>query len=222
MERNTASSYVKQSSYKTHKPSVVNVYCCHRSGKYRCEGKGLRQLKTLGSNKIGFHCPALLRTETFENLTEGIKVTVEYQSTHVGHQCETERQRRPVIRVKDEITGEIKRLRRSTKVTMLQDEFHAELLGFLPKIYQCNSIGELRESIDTLKVLQEKIEMASSSRKQRLPEFSEIANELPSTQNAVMSIGMQEKTKKVRRKKPVIEEHISAVANINNFGFTLG
>jgi hypothetical protein len=175
VERNTASSYVKFDVHKTLRPSMVNVYRCHRSGKYRKRGRDVRKMKSIGSNKTGYYCPAQIRVETFENAIDGVVLEVDFQSTHIGHVCEVGRQRRPVFRQRDEITGKIKRVRGSTKLATLQNEFLAEFQGFMPKINECTSVEELKESFSTLcKTLEEKIELASVTKKRlRQPTASE-------------------------------------------------
>lgn len=59
---------------------------CHRDGKYKPKGKNIRKLKSLGTNKIGFHCPARI-----DVLVEGNEVSVLYIKTHVGHDLEPKR-----------------------------------------------------------------------------------------------------------------------------------
>lgn len=59
---------------------------CHRDGKYKPKGKNIRKLKSLGTNKIGSHCPARM-----DVLVEGNEVNVLYIKTHVGHDLEPKR-----------------------------------------------------------------------------------------------------------------------------------
>lgn len=61
-------------------------YKCHRDGKYKPKGKNIRKLKSLGSNKIGSHCPARM-----DVMVEGDEVSVLYIKTHVGHELEPKR-----------------------------------------------------------------------------------------------------------------------------------
>ncbi|GFW38667.1 uncharacterized protein TNCV_3880341 [Trichonephila clavipes] len=41
-------------------------FVCHRSGVYISKGKGLRHIKTQGSNKIDGYCPAEIKVFVFE------------------------------------------------------------------------------------------------------------------------------------------------------------
>lgn len=59
---------------------------CHRDGKYKPKGKNIRKLKSLGTNKIGSHCPARM-----DVMVEGNEVSVLYIKTHVGHDLEPKR-----------------------------------------------------------------------------------------------------------------------------------
>jgi len=59
---------------------------CHRDGKYKPKGKNIRKIKSLGSNKIGSHCPARM-----DVMVEGNGVSVLYIKTHVGHDLEPKR-----------------------------------------------------------------------------------------------------------------------------------
>jgi len=59
---------------------------CHRDGKYKPKGKNIRKLKSLGTNKIGSHCPARM-----DVMVEGDEVSVLYIKTHVGHDLEPKR-----------------------------------------------------------------------------------------------------------------------------------
>lgn len=59
-------------------------FVCHRSGDYVPTGKGLRHLKTQGSNKINAYCPANI--EVILESAEVVKVT--YLETHIGHKPE--------------------------------------------------------------------------------------------------------------------------------------
>lgn len=75
LEHSTKSSYVK----KAHVGST-SYYRCHRSGKYKPRGKGLRNLKVQGTNKIGGFCPAGMQVRINDD-----KYFVKYSETHVGH-----------------------------------------------------------------------------------------------------------------------------------------
>lgn len=59
---------------------------CHRDGKYKPKGNNIRKLKSLGTNKIGSHCPARM-----DVMVEGSEVSVLYIKTHVGHELEPKR-----------------------------------------------------------------------------------------------------------------------------------
>ncbi|GFT01282.1 MULE domain-containing protein [Trichonephila clavipes] len=61
-ENKSRSKYVRQRGCKTLKNGeiVMNYHCC-RSGIYKPQGKGLRNLKTQGSAKIGISCPAVIK-----------------------------------------------------------------------------------------------------------------------------------------------------------------
>lgn len=59
---------------------------CHRDGKYKPRGKNIRKLKSLGTNKIGSHCPARM-----DVIVVGNEVSVLYIKTHVGHDLEPKR-----------------------------------------------------------------------------------------------------------------------------------
>lgn len=59
---------------------------CHRDGKYKPKGKNIRKIKSLGTNKIGSHCPARM-----DVIVEGNDVSVLYIKTHVGHDLEPKR-----------------------------------------------------------------------------------------------------------------------------------
>lgn len=59
---------------------------CHRDGKYKPKGKNIRKIKSLGTNKIGSHCPARM-----DVIVEGNNVNVLYIKTHIGHDLEPKR-----------------------------------------------------------------------------------------------------------------------------------
>lgn len=79
-ENKSNSKYVRETakSCKNHKYLSL---ICHRSGKYLPVGKGLRHLKTQGSNKINGFCPASIKIKEFCNG----KCEVVLINTHVGH-----------------------------------------------------------------------------------------------------------------------------------------
>lgn len=59
---------------------------CHRDGKYKPKGNNIRKIKSLGTNKIGSHCPARMNV-----IVEDNDVKVLYIKTHVGHDLEPKR-----------------------------------------------------------------------------------------------------------------------------------
>lgn len=80
IEEKSKSRFVKERGVTCNKSNVILTYICHRSGFYTSESKGMRTLKTQGSNKINGFCPA------------GVKVTIKdgvcyarYVQEHVGH-----------------------------------------------------------------------------------------------------------------------------------------
>lgn len=81
MEKETFSSYIKIRGSSKYAKSTRIDYRCHRSGEYKSKGKGIRQLKTQGSNKIGGFCPAEI-TVNIQN----DKCDVRFCGHHVGHQ----------------------------------------------------------------------------------------------------------------------------------------
>ncbi|KAJ8957460.1 hypothetical protein NQ317_016983 [Molorchus minor] len=87
-EKNSNARFVKEYS-KSSTNAYKNIsFICHRSGKYISESKGLRHLKTQGSNKIGALCPANIKLQI--NKGDGTcKALV--TKTHVGHVCDVGR-----------------------------------------------------------------------------------------------------------------------------------
>ena len=76
--------------------SLIKYFDCNRSGKHLRQQKlrnREKQLKSQGSCRSGFHCPARIRFE----LTKDKKVIVDYVFTHIGHSCEAEH-----VRIDDE------------------------------------------------------------------------------------------------------------------------
>ncbi|GFU90973.1 uncharacterized protein TNCV_4923041 [Trichonephila clavipes] len=58
-------------------------FVCHRSGVYISKGKGLRHLKTQGSNKIDGYC--ILRYEIKVFVSETGACSIKFFKTHLGH-----------------------------------------------------------------------------------------------------------------------------------------
>ena len=86
ISKDTSSKYIKGERYKTSSGSIC-IYNCHRSGNFVSKSQGKRHIKVGGSNKIGFFCPARIKTETQEKSGQ-VSINVEFFSTHIGHQCE--------------------------------------------------------------------------------------------------------------------------------------
>ncbi|GFY39447.1 MULE domain-containing protein [Trichonephila inaurata madagascariensis] len=85
-ENKTMSKYVRQRGCKTLKNGdiVMNYNCC-RSGTYKPKGKGLKNLKSQGSAKIGISCPAVIKVrQSTEN------VVVQYFLKHQNHETQLE------------------------------------------------------------------------------------------------------------------------------------
>ncbi|KAF0755805.1 MULE domain-containing protein [Aphis craccivora] len=59
-------------------------YYCHRSYSYRKKGSDIREIKSMGTNKIGGVCPSMLKV-TILKCDETEKVHVKYWKTHCGH-----------------------------------------------------------------------------------------------------------------------------------------
>ncbi|GFV99686.1 MULE domain-containing protein [Trichonephila clavipes] len=80
------SKYVRQRGCKTLQNGeiVMNYHCC-RSGTYKPKGKGLKNLKSHGSAKIGISCPAVIKVrQSTEN------VVVHYFPKHQNHETQLE------------------------------------------------------------------------------------------------------------------------------------
>ncbi|GFX98851.1 MULE domain-containing protein [Trichonephila clavipes] len=80
------SKYVRQQGCKTLQNGeiVMNYHCC-RSGTYKPKGKGLKNLKSQGSAKIGISCPAVIKVrQSTEN------VVVHYFPKHPNHETQLE------------------------------------------------------------------------------------------------------------------------------------
>ncbi|KAH1008338.1 uncharacterized protein LOC109535894 isoform X1 [Dendroctonus ponderosae] len=80
-EKSTKSCFIKKRGAKTTLNGTKTTYVCHRSGKYISKGKGERNLKCQGSNKINAFCPAGMSMTQKANIC-----SVDYIKTHVGHQ----------------------------------------------------------------------------------------------------------------------------------------
>ncbi|GFT61072.1 MULE domain-containing protein [Trichonephila clavipes] len=78
------SKYVRQRGCKTLQNGevVMNYHCC-RSGTYKPRGKGLKNLKSQGSAKIGTSCPAVIK-DIREEITadSGRKILIEKKDIH--------------------------------------------------------------------------------------------------------------------------------------------
>lgn len=62
-------------------------YYCHRSYSYQKKGSDIREIKSMGTNKIGGVCPSMLKVTIFKyDRTENVQV--KYWKTHCGHQQE--------------------------------------------------------------------------------------------------------------------------------------
>ncbi|GFS79109.1 MULE domain-containing protein [Trichonephila clavipes] len=85
-ENKTMSKYVRQRGCKTPKNGdiVMNYHCC-RSETYKPKGKGLKNLKSQSSVKIGISCPAVIKVrQSNEN------VVVQYFPKHQNHETQLE------------------------------------------------------------------------------------------------------------------------------------
>lgn len=86
VSKDTSSKYIKGERYKTSSGSIC-IYNCHRSGHFVSKSEGKRHLKIGGSCKIGFFCPARIKTVTQEKSGQ-VSIDVTFFSNHIGHQCE--------------------------------------------------------------------------------------------------------------------------------------
>lgn len=82
-EKETQSYFVIESTSATQN-YIKKKYRCHRSGNFISESKGLRHLKTQGSNKINAYCPAWINA----TLHKKGNCDIIFQETHVGHECD--------------------------------------------------------------------------------------------------------------------------------------
>ncbi|GFX22048.1 c2H2-type domain-containing protein [Trichonephila clavipes] len=86
-EIKTKSSFVKRGGTKKVTNKQFTYYMCHRSGIAIIKSERKRHEKIGGSIKCGKTCPAFM-TSIREQQKEAIKITVEYQSVHAGHEME--------------------------------------------------------------------------------------------------------------------------------------
>ncbi|GFT74293.1 MULE domain-containing protein [Trichonephila clavipes] len=83
-ENKTMSKYVRQRGCKTlQNGEIVMNYHCSGSGTYKPKGKGLKNLKSQGSAKIGISCPAVIK-DIREEITvdSGRKMLIEKKDIH--------------------------------------------------------------------------------------------------------------------------------------------
>ncbi|GFV62604.1 c2H2-type domain-containing protein [Trichonephila clavipes] len=84
-EIRTKSSFVKRGGTKKVINKQFTNYMCHRSGIAIIKSERKRHEKIGGSIKCGKTCPIFV---TSIREQEAIKITVEYQSVHAGHEME--------------------------------------------------------------------------------------------------------------------------------------
>ncbi|GFV49208.1 uncharacterized protein TNCV_237421 [Trichonephila clavipes] len=80
-EKETKSKFIVKRGATSLKNGKKHHFVCHRSGVYISKGKGLRHLKTQGSNKIDGYCPAEIKVFVSETGACSIK----FCKTHLGH-----------------------------------------------------------------------------------------------------------------------------------------
>ncbi|GFU11775.1 uncharacterized protein TNCV_4969661 [Trichonephila clavipes] len=80
-EKETKSKFIVKRGATSLKNGKKHHFACHRSGVYISKGKGLRHLKTQGSNKIDGYCPAEIKVFVSETGACSIK----FCKTHLGH-----------------------------------------------------------------------------------------------------------------------------------------
>lgn len=86
LENSTRAHFVKQTgNFCTNNNKTIIKFVCHRFGNYISKGKGLRHIKTQGSNKINGFCPACIKVEVENN-----KYHVSLINQHVGHDPDLE------------------------------------------------------------------------------------------------------------------------------------
>ena len=83
IEREKNSSSILRSAPATTQDNTTSYYYCNRTGIYKPEGKGKRQLKSQGSNKIGYQCSAYIRATQIMGRKE---VSVRYCLDHYNLQ----------------------------------------------------------------------------------------------------------------------------------------
>lgn len=86
LESETYSKYIKGATRKNKDGSVVTYYRCHRDGYFRSKGNNIRNMKSLGSNKIDSKCPSYMRVASSRNC-----VALRFVATHVGHSNDLDR-----------------------------------------------------------------------------------------------------------------------------------
>ncbi|GFX45926.1 c2H2-type domain-containing protein [Trichonephila clavipes] len=82
----TKSSFVKHGGAMKVTNKQFTYYMCHRSGISIIKSERKRNEKIGGSIKCGKTCPAFMTS--IREQQEAIKITVEYQSVHAGHEME--------------------------------------------------------------------------------------------------------------------------------------
>ncbi|GFX36273.1 c2H2-type domain-containing protein [Trichonephila clavipes] len=85
-EIRTKSFFVKRGGVKKVTNKQFTYYMCHRSGIAIIKSERKRHEKIGGSIKCGKTCPAFMTS--IREQQEAIKITVEYQSVHAGHEIE--------------------------------------------------------------------------------------------------------------------------------------
>ncbi|GFY40215.1 putative zinc finger transcription factor protein 17 [Trichonephila inaurata madagascariensis] len=83
-EIKTKSAFVKNGGVKKLTNKQFTYYICNRSGTAKIKSERKRHVKMRESVKCGKTCPAFMKC-TREQKEEAIKITVEYQSVHAGH-----------------------------------------------------------------------------------------------------------------------------------------
>ncbi|XP_050065717.1 uncharacterized protein LOC126554715, partial [Aphis gossypii] len=83
LEQHTSSMYtLDRATSQLRDGNLRNYYYCHRSYNYRSQGNDIRHVKSMGSNKIGKACPAMLKV-TISNSDK--TVFTQFWKTHCGH-----------------------------------------------------------------------------------------------------------------------------------------
>ncbi|GFW51186.1 c2H2-type domain-containing protein [Trichonephila clavipes] len=86
--KNEVSLFVKNGGVrKSAKNKQFSYYICNRSGIAKLKSERKRMEKIGGSVKCGKTCPAFM-TAIREQKEEAIKITVQYQSVHAGHEMQ--------------------------------------------------------------------------------------------------------------------------------------